>query len=38
MQVMWVPLAEALAMIDQGRIEDAKTVIGILLSTRRAQD
>jgi ADP-ribose pyrophosphatase len=38
MQVVRVPLAEAQAMIEQGRIEDAKTVIGILLSTRSAPD
>ena len=38
MQVARVPLAEALAMIEQGRIEDAKTVIGILLSLRSAPD
>lgn len=35
MEVMSVPLAEGLAMIHDGRIEDAKTVIGLLLAARR---
>ena len=30
-----VPLDQALAMIDDGRITDAKTVIGLLLVARR---
>lgn len=38
MEVMSVPLAEGLAMIDDGRIEDAKTVIGLLLAARRTSD
>lgn len=35
MQVLRVPLAEALSMIDDGSICDAKTVIGLLLTARR---
>lgn len=35
MVVARVPLAEALAMIDDGRISDAKTVIGLLTTVRR---
>ncbi|MFM8649910.1 MAG: NUDIX hydrolase, partial [Actinomycetota bacterium] len=38
MEVMTVPLAEGLAMIHDGRIEDAKTVIGLLLAARRTSD
>jgi len=36
MVVSRVALAEALAMVDDGRITDAKTVIGLLLTARRA--
>lgn len=35
MQVLHVPLDDALAMIDRGEIVDAKTVIGLLLAARR---
>lgn len=35
MTVERVALSDALAMIDDGRITDAKTIIGILLSARR---
>jgi 8-oxo-dGTP pyrophosphatase MutT (NUDIX family) len=35
MVVARVPLAEALTMIDDGRITDAKTVIGLLILARR---
>lgn len=37
MEVLRVPLAEALAMIDRGEIGDAKTVVGLLLTDRRLQ-
>jgi len=30
----WMPLAEALAMIDSGEIKDAKTMIGLLMAAR----
>jgi ADP-ribose pyrophosphatase len=35
MVVRRVPLAEALAMVDDGRITDAKTIIGLLVTARR---
>lgn len=35
MRVMQVPLAEAEQMVTDGRIRDAKTVIGILLAVRQ---
>lgn len=35
MEVLHVPLAEALAMIDVGEIADAKTVCGLLAADRR---
>lgn len=35
MEVLHVPLDEALRMIDDGRIHDAKTIIGVLLVERR---
>jgi 8-oxo-dGDP phosphatase len=35
MTVTVVPLDEALTMVDDGRITDAKTVIGLLLAARR---
>ena len=38
MEVMSVPLAKGLSMIHDGSIEDAKTVIGLLLSARRTSD
>jgi ADP-ribose pyrophosphatase len=33
--VFEIPLAEALAMVDRGEIDDAKTVIGLLMVERR---
>ena len=38
MTVLLVPFAEALAMVEQGEITDAKSVVGILLTTRRFHD
>ena len=38
MQVLHVPLAEALAMVLRGEIRDAKTIIGLLLVDRRLSD
>jgi 8-oxo-dGTP pyrophosphatase MutT (NUDIX family) len=35
MEVLHVPLTDALAMIDAGEIRDAKTVIGLLMTDRR---
>lgn len=35
MEVLQIPLHDALAMIDDGRIRDAKTVSGLLLADRR---
>lgn len=35
MTVLHVPLTEALVMIDDGRIRDAKTVVGLLATERR---
>jgi ADP-ribose pyrophosphatase len=35
MEVLHVPLADALAMIDRGEIADAKTVCGLLATDRR---
>lgn len=35
MQVRHVPLAEALTMVDDGRITDAKTVVALLAADRR---
>lgn len=35
MTVERVPLADALAMVDDGRITDAKTIIGLALTARR---
>ena len=35
MEVLHVPLDDALAMIDAGTIVDAKTVSGLLLTDRR---
>ena len=35
MDVLEVPLAEAVAMVDRGEIHDAKTIIGLLLAERR---
>ena len=35
MTVLLIPFAEALAMIEQGAITDAKSVVGILLAARR---
>ena len=34
-RLLHVPLEDAMAMIDDGRIADAKTVVGILLTERR---
>ncbi len=35
MEVVQLPLADALAMVERGEITDAKTVIGLLLADRR---
>lgn len=35
MEIMHVPLEDALVMVDDGRIRDAKTVSGLLLTERR---
>ena len=35
MEVLHVPLAEALDMVDRGEIRDAKTVTGLLMTDRR---
>ena len=37
MTVLHLPLADAVAMVDDGRIDDAKTVIGLLLAVRRLE-
>lgn len=37
LEVVHLPLAEALAMVDRGELIDAKTVIGLLLTERRLQ-
>lgn len=37
MELMHVPLDEALAMIDRGEIRDAKTITGLLITQRRLQ-
>jgi ADP-ribose pyrophosphatase len=34
MEVVTLPLAEALAMVDRGEIRDAKTIVGLLLAAR----
>ena len=34
-RLLHVPLEDAMAMIDDGRIADAKTVVGVLLTERR---
>jgi len=34
-QAAWVPLAEALRLVDEGKIQDAKTLIGLSLLDRR---
>ncbi len=36
--VVRIPMAECLRLIDEGRIDDSKTVIGILLADRRLRD
>lgn len=38
MEILHVPLAEALAMVTRGEIADAKTVIALLLAERRLND
>ncbi len=38
MEVLHVPLADAVAMVLDGRIRDAKTVIGLLLVERRLRE
>jgi hypothetical protein len=38
MQVLVIPFSEALAMVDDGRITDAKSSVGILLAARRFHD
>lgn len=35
MEILHIPLHDALAMIDDGRIRDAKTVAGLLMADRR---
>jgi ADP-ribose pyrophosphatase len=35
MQIMHVPLVDALVMVDRGEIRDAKTVVGLLMTERR---
>lgn len=35
MEILHVPLATALAMVDRGEINDAKSVVGILFASRR---
>lgn len=35
MQVLHVPLDDALAMVDRGEVIDAKTVVGLLMTERR---
>lgn len=37
MTIERVPLVEALAMVDDGRISDGKTIIGLLLTDRRSR-
>jgi ADP-ribose pyrophosphatase len=37
MEVLEVPLVEALAMIERGEIVDAKTVVGLLMTARRLE-
>lgn len=38
MEIVVVPFAEALAMIDDGRLQDSKSVFGILLAAKRYGD
>ena len=38
MKVLIVPFSEALAMVDGGKITDAKSSVGILLAARRFED
>jgi ADP-ribose pyrophosphatase len=38
MEVLRIPLAEAVEMVVRGEIKDAKTVIGLLLVERRLRD
>lgn len=38
MDVIEVPLTEAVAMIERGEIHDAKTIIGLLLAERRLRE
>lgn len=38
MEVMTVPFSEALAMIDDGRLRDSKSVFGVLLAAHRYGD
>ena len=38
MRVFDVPLTEAVAMVERGKIADAKSVAGILLAERRWRD
>jgi ADP-ribose pyrophosphatase len=35
MELLHLPLAEAVAMVDRGEIADAKTVVALLLTERR---
>jgi len=34
-QAVWVPLADALQLVDEGKIQDAKTLIGLSLLDRK---
>jgi hypothetical protein len=38
MEVLRIPLAEAVDMVVRGEIQDAKTVIGLLLVDRRLRE
>ena len=35
LEVLTVPLSEALAWVDSGLVHDAKTVVGLLMAERR---
>jgi hypothetical protein len=38
MKVLIIPFSEALTMVDEGEITDAKSYVGILLAARRFDD
>ena len=38
MELLHLPLADALAMVERGEIADAKTVVALLLTDRRLRD